>query len=97
AYPVAVGLAAARAGLDLSQVLVAYLHAFASNLVQAALRLLPLGQSDGVATLAALEPVILAQAARASASTLDDLGSCTILSDIVAMKHETQYSRLFRS
>lgn len=97
AYPVAVGLAAARTGVDLRPALVAYLHAFASNLVQAALRLVPLGQSDGVATLAALEPLILAQATRASTSTLDDLGSCTILSDIVAMKHETQYSRLFRS
>ena len=91
------GLAAAGCGIDLDAALAAYLHAFTSNLVQAALRLVPLGQSDGVATLAALEPVILEQAARASASTLDDLGGCTILSDIASMKHETQYSRVFRS
>ncbi len=96
-YPVAVGLAAARCGVDLDKALTAYLHAFAANLTQAALRLVPLGQSDGVATLAALEPVILAQAERAAGSTLDDLGGCAILSDIVAMKHETQYSRVFRS
>ena len=96
-YPVAVGLAAAGGGVDLDAALAAYLHAFTSNLVQAALRLVPLGQSDGVATLAALEPVILEQAARASASTLDDLGGCTVLSDIASMKHETQYSRVFRS
>lgn len=96
-YPVAVGLAAARTGLDLDAVLTAYLHAFHSNLVQVALRLVPLGQSDGVATLAAMEAVILRQAARASVSTLDDLGGCTVLSDIASMKHETQYSRVFRS
>jgi urease accessory protein len=96
-YPVAVGLAAARGGVDLDAALAAYLHAFIANLVQAALRLVPLGQSDGVATLAAMEPVILDRAARASVSTLDDLGGCAVLSDIAAMKHETLYSRVFRS
>ena len=39
----------------------------------------------------------LATAARASTSTLDDLGGCAFVSDIMAMQHETQYSRLFRS
>lgn len=96
-YPVAVGLAAARGGVGLDAALVAYLHAFTSNLVQAAVRLVPLGQSDGVATLAAMESVILDRAARASVSTLDDIGSCTVLSDIASMKHETLYSRVFRS
>ncbi len=96
-YPVAVGLAAARGGVGLDAALVAYLHAFTSNLVQAAVRLVPLGQSDGVATLAAMESVILDRAARASVSTLDDIGSCTVLSDIASMKHATLYSRVFRS
>ncbi len=96
-YPVAVGLAAARGGVGLDAALVAYLHAFTSNMVQAAVRLVPLGQSDGVATLAAMESVILDRAARASVSTLDDIGSCTVLSDIASMKHETLYSRVFRS
>jgi len=41
--------------------------------------------------------VIAATATRAASATLDDLGSITLLSDIAAMKHETQYSRLFRS
>jgi urease accessory protein len=96
-YPVAIGLAAARGGIDLSSALAAYLHAFASNLIQAAVRLVPLGQSDGIATLAALEPVIISVSARAAVSSLDELGSCTILSDILSMKHETQYSRVFRT
>lgn len=97
AYPVAVGSAAARHGIAITDALTAYLHAFASNLVQACVRLVPLGQRDGVATLAALEPVILRTAGRAAASTLDDLGSCTIRADILSMNHETQYSRVFRS
>lgn len=97
AYPVAVGSAAARHGVALGDTITAYLHAFASNLVQACVRLVPLGQRDGVATLAALEPVILRTAHRAATSTLDDLGSCTIRADILSMNHETQYSRVFRS
>lgn len=97
AYPVAVGSAAARHGVGLADALTAYLHAFASNLVQACVRLVPLGQRDGVATLAVLEPVILRSAQRAAGSTLDDLGSCTIRADILSMNHETQYSRVFRS
>jgi len=97
AYPVAVGAAAARHGAGLDAALTAYLHVFASNLVQASIRLVPLGQRDGVATIAALEPVVLRAARRAAASTLDDLGSCAIFADIMSMNHETQYSRVFRS
>lgn len=97
AYPVAVGSAAARHGIAITDALTAYLHAFATNLVQACVRLVPLGQRDGVATLAALEPVVLRTARRAADSTLDDLGSCTIRADILSMNHETQYSRVFRS
>lgn len=97
AYPVAVGAAARCAGIALEPALAAHLHGFASNLVQAAVRLVPLGQTDGVAAMAALEGVILETASRAAASDLDDLGSATVMSEIVTMKHETQYSRVFRS
>jgi urease accessory protein len=96
-YPVAVAAAAAANGIALEPALTAYLHAFVSNLVQASVRLVPLGQSDGVAALAALEDAVLATAARAAASTLDDLGSATFMSEVMAMRHETQYSRVFRS
>jgi urease accessory protein len=97
AYPIAVGKAAAEHGVQLEDALAAYLHAFASNLIQAAVRLVPLGQRDGVKATAALEPVIRATAARAAVSTLDDLGSSAFMSDIMAMRHEVQYSRVFRS
>ncbi|MBI1198030.1 MAG: urease accessory protein UreF [Phenylobacterium sp.] len=97
AYPVAVGAAAGAAGIPLQPALVAWLHAFASNLVGAGVRLVPLGQTDAVAIIAGLEGVILKVAERATASTLDDLGSCTILSDVAAMRHETLNGRLFIS
>ncbi|MCO5089793.1 urease accessory protein UreF [Bosea sp. (in: a-proteobacteria)] len=96
-YPVAVGAAAARHGVGLEDALSAYLHGFASNLVQVCVRLVPLGQRDGVAALAALEPVVLRSARRAATSTPDDLGACSIRADILSMQHETQYSRVFRS
>lgn len=96
-YCVAVGALAGAAALPCEQALAAFLQAFCSNLVQAAIRLGVTGQTEGVKTLAALERLIVATADRASRSTLDDLGSATLLSEIAAMRHETQYSRLFRS
>lgn len=96
-YCVAVGAAAGRAGVPLEQALAAYLQAFVSNLLQAGIRLGLTGQEGAVAALARLEPRILSAAGAAAASSLDDLGSAAILSDIAAMRHETQYSRLFRS
>jgi len=44
-----------------------------------------------------LAPVIARTAERASIATLDDLGAITLGADIAAMKHETQYSRVFRT
>ncbi|WP_136661226.1 urease accessory UreF family protein [Nitratireductor sp. XY-223] len=95
--PVAAGALAGAHGIPLSPALAAYLHAFTANLVQAGLRLMALGQADGVRVLAALETTIAKIAERAAAATLDDLGGATVLAEIAAMNHETQYSRLFRS
>lgn len=97
AYCVTVGQAARLAGASLPETLAAFLHAFCANLVGAAIRTVPIGQSDGVRTLARLEPVILAAATRAAASTLDDLGAAAIVSDIVSMRHEALKTRLFIS
>lgn len=96
-YPVAVGAVAGAHGIALEDALGAWLHAFVSNLVQAAIRLGVTGQRGGVETLAALEATILETAHRGARSALDDLGSATIMADIMAMRHETQNSRLFRT
>ena len=97
AYPVAVGVAAAGHGIPPIPATQAYLHAFAGNLVSACIRLVPLGQSDGQRIIAALEPLVGQVAHQAGCALLDDLGSAVAMSDICAMRHETQYTRLFRS
>ena len=97
AYPVAVGALAGSHHIDEDAATAAYLQAFASNLISAAVRLVPLGQSAGLRVLAALEPIILRVAISTCTATLDDLGGCAFRSDLAAMQHETQYTRLFRS
>lgn len=96
-YPVAVGAAARAVGLPLQVTLLAYLHGFAGNLTSAAIRLVPLGQTEGQAALAALAPLCARLAEAAQTLTPDDLGGFCPLADIASMKHETQYTRLFQS
>ena len=97
AFPVAVGVASAGHRLALSPTLEAYLVAFVTNLVSAAVRLIPLGQTDGTKIVARLAPLARDVAARAASSTLDDVGGAAFRADIASMRHETQYTRLFRS
>jgi urease accessory protein len=97
AYPIAVAMAAAGHGVALRPALHAYLHAFIANLISAGLRLIPLGQTEGQHLLARLEATIGALTDEALAATLDDLGGAAFLADIASMRHETQYTRLFRS
>lgn len=96
-YAVAVGAAAARAAIAEDAAAAAYLQAFASNLISAAVRLVPLGQTTGLRVLAALEDTIMLLADTTRGATLDDVGGCAFRSDLAAMRHETQYTRLFRS
>ncbi|MBL8588938.1 MAG: urease accessory protein UreF [Methylobacteriaceae bacterium] len=97
AYPVMVGAAAAAHAVPVAPALEAYALAFIANLVSAATRLGPIGQTEGQRVIATLLPAAQDAARRALHSTLDDLGGCALRSDIAAIKHETQYSRIFRS
>jgi urease accessory protein len=96
-YPIAVAIVSAAHSVPLAPSLHAFLHALASNWISAGARLIPLGQTDSQRVLAALEPVVAATASRAMAATLDDLGGATFRADLASMRHETQYTRLFRS
>jgi urease accessory protein len=96
-YPVAVGAVAAGADVPLEATLTAYLHALASQAVSAAIRCSVIGQKKGVEILAGLERETTAIAQKAARSTRDDLGTASIIADIVSMRHETQETRLFRS
>jgi urease accessory protein len=97
AYPVAVALCAAASGVPLRPALMAYLQAFSAGLITAGVKLVPLGQTDGQRIVASLEARIREAADRAIARPLDDLGSAAPMIDLLSMRHETQYTRLFRS
>ena len=96
-YAVAVGATAGFHGIPEDNTAAAYLQAFTTNLISAAVRLVPLGQTAGLRVLAALEPLILQTAEASRSASLDDLGGCAFRSDLAAIRHETQYTRLFRS
>src|SRR5262249_30721422 len=96
-YPLAVGAAAAQPGIHEDAATPAYLQAFITNLISAAVRLVPLGQSAGLRVLAGLEQVVLTVVNETRAATLNDIGGCVFRADIAAMQHESQYTRLFRS
>jgi urease accessory protein len=97
AYPVAIAACAAAHRLPLAPTAQAYLQAFAANLVSAGVRLIPLGQTDGLHVLARLELLVPPLVARALGSSIDDIGGAAVMADIASMRHETQYTRLFRS
>ena len=96
-YATAVAAAAAFAGVGMQAALGAYLHGFGANIASAIVRLAPLGQSDGQKIIAALEPVVERALANALERDPGDIGSAAFMVDWMSMKHETQYSRLFRS
>ena len=97
AYPVAFGALAAANGVDEDEAVLGFVQAFAANLVSAAVRLVPLGQTAGLRTMAALGDVIAGVAEGTRGAGLDEIGGACFRSDIAAMRHETQYTRLFRT
>jgi urease accessory protein len=97
AYPIAIGAACAGHDVPLAPALHAFLTAIVANWISAGVRLIPLGHTDSQRLLQTLEPVIGETAQRAMTASLDDLGSATFRADLAGIKHETQYTRLFRS
>ena len=96
-HAVAFGAAAAFHGIPLRPALVGWLTGFAANLVSAGVRLVPLGQTDGQRVTAALFATIETAADAAEAADLDTLGTAAPMLDQFSLRHETQYTRLFRS
>ncbi len=95
--PVAAGACCRAAKIPQKPALLAHLHAFAANIVSAALRCMPIGQCAGLGVQASLESAVAIAADQAITASLDDLGSATPMLDWLSATHETQYSRLFRS
>ncbi|MBY6165202.1 urease accessory protein UreF [Pseudooceanicola nitratireducens] len=96
-YPVAFGRAARALNLPLPLCLTLFVQAFVANLVSAAVRLVPLGQTDGQRITHALSPLIAQVATRAQPGEVDQIGSAAFAVDITSMRHETLVTRLFQS
>ncbi|QQR40131.1 urease accessory protein UreF [Devosia rhizoryzae] len=96
-YPVAIGAVTGSHNIDLGETLVALLTTTVHSQVSVAVRLVPIGQSDGLAIMASLEPAIAALALLCQHATLDDIGSVAYGADIAQMQHETLATRIFRS
>jgi urease accessory protein len=97
AYPVAAGQACKLMGINKHQAIIAYLQGFCSSLVSVAVRLVPLGQTNGLIVLRNLAPLLSATAERACLADLNDIGSACIAAEISAMQHETLQPRIFRT
>jgi len=100
-YAVAVACLTAGHGIGLVPALTAFLHGLVANLVSAAQRLIPLGQTDGQHVIRALRETVFAAVAQADAlpdgDPFDQMGSAALYADLACMAHETQYTRLFRT
>ncbi|MFL5230342.1 MAG: urease accessory protein UreF [Microvirga sp.] len=96
-YPVAFALAAAEGGASARQVALAFAFGWSENMVQAAVKAVPLGQAAGQRILARLAAAIPAAVDRAQALADDERQAFAPMLAILSSQHETQYSRLFRS
>ncbi len=96
-YPIAFAFAGARTGASVQDVGLAFAFGWAENMVAAAVKSVPLGQSAGQRILARLTAAIPDVVTRAVAQSDDDRQAFTPMLAILSARHETQYSRLFRS
>jgi urease accessory protein len=96
-YAIAFGIALAHWQINIKAGLLAYLHSWASNLITAGIKLIPLGQTTGQQLLLDLQPLIRATVLEIIALEDDQLSCCSWGLSLASMQHETQYTRLFRS
>ncbi|MEX3017567.1 urease accessory protein UreF [Gymnodinialimonas hymeniacidonis] len=96
-YPVALGRAAKLQGLPLNLTLRVALQAMMSNLIACAQRLAPIGQTEAQGLLRDLAATCCDVAEDAADGDLSRLSSTAFIGDIASMRHETQYSRIFRT
>jgi urease accessory protein len=96
-YPLMFALALSRTGAPLEQCLQAYAFGWAENMVQAAIKSVPLGQNSGQRILTKIAQHIASAVIHALQVTDDTRQAFSPMLAILSAKHETQYSRLFRS
>lgn len=97
AYPIAIGMAAGRLGLDVEMTLAAFLQGACLNQISVAVRTVPIGQMDGQSCLVALQPEIEAGMSKAMTTYVSDVGSFALAADLCALEHETAEQRIYRT
>jgi len=96
-FAVAFAIAAANWNIMRDAAIVGYLQTWTANMINAGVKLIPLGQTAGQRLLWDLQSTI-ESAARAAVTVADeDLAVANWGQALASMRHETQYSRLFRS
>lgn len=96
-YAIAFGVVAAHWQITEQAAVLGYLHSWATNLIGAGVKLIPLGQTAGQFVLSDLHSSMIAATEEILALEDDNLSSCTWGLALASMAHETQYTRLFRS
>jgi urease accessory protein len=96
-YPLTFSLALSLTGAPIEQCLQTYAFGWAENMVQAALKSIPLGQNSGQRILLAMAQNISQAVSQALATTDETRQVFSPVLAILSAQHETQYSRLFRS
>jgi urease accessory protein len=96
-YAIAFGIAAAHWDINIKAALLGYLHSWATNLITAGVKLIPLGQTTGQQLLLNLQGLLNTAMEEAIALEDDNLSCCSWGLSLASMQHETQYTRLFRS
>ncbi len=96
-YAIAFGIAVAHWQINIQAAVLGYLHSWASNLITAGVKLIPLGQTAGQQLLLKIQKLLSNVALEILSLEDDDLCCCSWGLSLASMNHETQYTRLFRS
>ncbi|MBI5043405.1 MAG: urease accessory protein UreF [Nitrospirae bacterium] len=96
-HPVVSGAVSSVLGMDIEDALLAYLYSNVSGLVAAGIRLIPLGHTDGQRVINEIKPLLVRIAKEAESLKEDDISSFAPSIEIMSMRHEYLYTRLFKS
>ncbi|MEC8100145.1 MAG: urease accessory UreF family protein [Pseudomonadota bacterium] len=96
-FPIAYACSAAQEGINLEDTLLSFLHSNLCNLLAAGIKLIPLGQTEGQKIQLQLNKYIEKEYENIIKRDLNLVGTCGWVNDIVSMKHESQFTRIFRT
>ena len=96
-FPIAYACSAAQENIILEDTLLSYLHSNLCNLLGAGVKLIPLGQTEGQKIQLKLNSFIQKEYKNILKKNINYIGNCGWFNDIVSMKHENQYTRIFRT